>query len=44
VSSTHHPSFHVVPQDMRDAIVTFDGEAEQIVEAFAAKLESSYKP
>jgi hypothetical protein len=28
---------------MKDAIVTFDREARQIVEAFATKLESSYK-
>jgi hypothetical protein len=30
MSTSHHPSFDLVPSDMKDAIATFHSEAKQI--------------
>jgi hypothetical protein len=44
MSSPQHPSFRLVPSDMRDTINKFNTEASQIVESFLVKLESYKAP
>src|SRR5579883_1246297 len=44
MSSSQYPSFHAMPQDMRDAIAAFHADAQQIIDSIANKLESSYRP
>src|SRR6266478_1775716 len=43
MSDSHHPSFGLVPSDMRDAIIKFYSEAQEIIGSFLTKLES-YQP
>jgi hypothetical protein len=43
MSTSHYPSFDLVPSDMKDAIARFHSEAKQIIDSFLTTLES-YQP
>lgn len=43
-SSPQHPSFHLVPPDMMDAIAAFQAKAQQVIDSFKATLESYQAP